>query len=271
MPAAVAASSGRSALSSMCRSCRQHAKAQRHPRHPNSRRTLSSTSTLRAQNPLAGLGESLMNDPKEPSEQSAASSTRLPSQQRQAAQRAQQEQLATILGGGPLPGSTPYSYPSASTQSSSNTNTTRSGSSAVQNLFRDARNEASARSGSGGIPIDEPYHIHVYAHKHNTHITFTEPSRNPLLSFSCGNIGLRHAQRSSFDAAYQLSTYAMKKMAMLSWKSGGKKAAEKRGGKDDIMNPLRTIQDVFAVEVIMRGFGPGREPFRRPYWGVRGI
>jgi ribosomal protein S11 len=62
----------------------------------------------------------------------------------------------------------------------------------------------------------------------------------------------------------------MKKMAMLSWKSGGKKAAEKRGGKDDIMNPLRTIQDVFAVEVIMRGFGPGREAFQKALLGSEG-
>lgn len=84
------------------------------------------------------------------------------------------------------------------------------------------------------------------------------------MSFSCGNIGLRKAQRSSFDAAYQLATYAMKKLAMASWRQGGKKMTQ---------NPMRTIRDIgsgVGIEVIMRGFGPGREAFQKALLGSEG-
>src|SRR5438552_458944 len=42
----------------------------------------------------------------------------------------------------------------------------------------------------GDIPdASEPYHFHVYAHKHNTHVTVTKPNRQSIISVSCGNLG----------------------------------------------------------------------------------
>ncbi|RMZ89367.1 hypothetical protein DV736_g3399, partial [Chaetothyriales sp. CBS 134916] len=113
-----------------------------------------------------------------------------------------------------------------------------------------------------------PYHIHVYAHRHNTHITFTSPAFNPILSFSCGSIGLRKAQRSSFDAAFNLSTFFFRRLAVAQWRDGGKKMGAR--------SPLKTIRDVQTrsegegVEVILRGYGPGREAFQKALLGQDG-
>jgi small subunit ribosomal protein S11 len=139
----------------------------------------------------------------------------------------------------------------------------------LSRIAQSANAEAGTRPGAG-TSVDEPYHLHVFAHKHNTHITFTEPSRNVICSFSCGNIGLKKAQRSSFDAAYQLATYAMKRMAMISWRMGGKKMPQS--------SPVRTLHQLNAgfgvggvgIEVVMRGFGPGREAFQKALLGSEG-
>ncbi|RMZ75707.1 hypothetical protein DV738_g5317, partial [Chaetothyriales sp. CBS 135597] len=117
-------------------------------------------------------------------------------------------------------------------------------------------------------PSAHPYHIHVYAHRHNTHITFTSPAFNPILSFSCGSIGLRKAQRSSFDAAFNLSTFFFRRLAAAQWRDGGKKMGSRA--------PLKTLRDIQTrsegegVEVILRGFGPGREAFQKALLGQDG-
>ncbi len=138
--------------------------------------------------------------------------------------------------------------------------------SSIQDLLSSANAEASTRPGSLTAP-DEPYHIHVMATKHNTHITFSEPSRSPILSFSCGSLGLRKAQRGTFDAAYQLATYTMRKMAMHQWRVGGKKLNR---------NQMKTLRDVgtkdtgVGIEVVLRGFGAGREAFQKALLGTEG-
>lgn len=134
----------------------------------------------------------------------------------------------------------------------------------LESLAEGARAEATTRPGSS-VSIDEPYHLNVYAHKHNVHITFTEPSRNPILSFSAGNIGLRKAQRGTFDAAYQLATYTFRKMAEKQWRTGGKGAT---------FNPMLTLNEVEVknrgIEILLRGFGPGREAFQKALLGTEG-
>lgn len=137
---------------------------------------------------------------------------------------------------------------------------TMTASSQLQDLRDQAMREAATKPGSQVSP-DEPYHLNVYAHKHNTHITFTEPSRNPILSFSAGNIGLRKAQRGSFDAAYQLATYTIRKMAEKQWRQGGKKMTTNR---------TFTLADVSKIEVVMRGYGPGREAVQKAMLGNEG-
>ncbi|ETN46228.1 uncharacterized protein HMPREF1541_00412 [Cyphellophora europaea CBS 101466] len=239
-----------SSLSSMCNACRQ--------RTITSRRTLTTTSSLRADdvppksnNPLHSLHQDLQRNPAKPTPSSTTTSNteswtaRIAAdaqKRREAARRAAQLQ-------------TPEAAPSATTHSE------------VTRLLSNANAEAGTRPGAG-VPSNEPYHLHVFAHKHNTHITFTEPSRNVILSFSCGSIGLRKAQRSSFDAAYQLATYTMKRMALVSWRQGGKKL---------VGNPMRSLAMLRdgrsgqpGIEVVMRGFGPGREAFQKALLGTEG-
>ena len=82
----------------------------------------------------------------------------------------------------------------------------------------------------------EPWHLHVFAHKHNTHVTFTRPSREPVISLSCGNIGYRKARRGTFDSGYSLVKYVIERL---------------------IHNGVPP--KVRRLEVTLRGFGQGRE------------
>jgi small subunit ribosomal protein S11 len=123
----------------------------------------------------------------------------------------------------------------------------------------------------------EPYHINVYANRTNTHITFTAPSREPILATSAGQLGYKNAQRKTFDASYQLAAYTMRKISTHQWKVGGKKAkvdhtvlpGDGRGG-------MMTIRDVgtrdtgVGIEVVLRGYGPGREAFTKALLGSEG-
>jgi small subunit ribosomal protein S11 len=136
-------------------------------------------------------------------------------------------------------------------------------------MFESVRHERASRPDSAVSP-DEPYHLNVFAHKHNVHITFTEPSRSPILSLSCGNIGLRKSQRSTYDAAYQLAAYTFRKMAEKQWRIGGKKAnTGKMQTLADIQKPTGYGTGV-GIEVVMRGFGPGREAFQKALLGTEG-
>ncbi|KAG6052462.1 hypothetical protein E4U17_005769 [Claviceps sp. LM77 group G4] len=82
----------------------------------------------------------------------------------------------------------------------------------------------------------EPFHFMVYSHKHNTHITFTKPNREPILSMSCGNLGYRKSRRGTFDSAYSLTKYVLERILHTKW-----------------------IKDMNKLELIFRGFGQGRE------------
>ena len=101
-------------------------------------------------------------------------------------------------------------------------------------------------SGPPGIDLDtstpQPHRMHVFATKHNTHITFTQPPKkdpaNPgkqvdvLMSLSAGNIGFKKAGRGSYDAAYQLAAFVLKQI-------------QERG----------LMRDLHSLEVVLRGFG----------------
>ncbi|EPE24936.1 Translational machinery component [Glarea lozoyensis ATCC 20868] len=93
----------------------------------------------------------------------------------------------------------------------------------------------------------EPHHFHIYATRHNTHITLTDPKRNPIISLSCGNIGFRHSARKHYDSAYQLASHVMDRM-------------EDRGINSQIKE----------LEVILRGFGAGREAVTKALLGLEG-
>jgi small subunit ribosomal protein S11 len=82
----------------------------------------------------------------------------------------------------------------------------------------------------------EPYHMHVYSHKHNTHVTVTKPDRGAIISMSCGNIGFRKARRKTYDAAYQLMAYVLERLKYAGWEP-----------------------KINRIELVLRGFGQGRE------------
>ncbi|TVY45522.1 37S ribosomal protein S18, mitochondrial [Lachnellula occidentalis] len=93
----------------------------------------------------------------------------------------------------------------------------------------------------------EPHHFHIYATRHNTHITLTSPARTPLISVSAGNIGFRHSARKHYDSAFQLASYVMLRM-------------QDRGINAQIKQ----------LEVVLRGFGAGREAVTKALLGLEG-
>ncbi|KUI67768.1 Putative 37S ribosomal protein S18, mitochondrial [Cytospora mali] len=93
----------------------------------------------------------------------------------------------------------------------------------------------------------EPFHFHVYAHKHNTHVTVTKPNRDAIVSLSCGNLGFRKSQRKHYDSAYQLGAYVIDKLQQQGWHN-----------------------KITQLEVVLRGFGAGREAVTKVILGNEG-
>lgn len=94
---------------------------------------------------------------------------------------------------------------------------------------------------------DEPFHFHVFAHKHNTHITVTKPNRDAIVSVSAGNIGFRKSRRGTYDAAYQLAAFVVDKLHQGNWH-----------------------KQITKMEVVLRDFGPGREAASKVLLGSEG-
>jgi small subunit ribosomal protein S11 len=124
----------------------------------------------------------------------------------------------------------------------------------VKSVMRSSLNPSEAKSESLsetlGVPEDEspePYHFHIYSHKHNTHITLTKPNRDALLSLSCGNLGFKKSGRKHYDSAYQLGAYAI-----------------------DKMHQKGLVNKIHKLEVVLRGFGPGREAVVKVLMGNEG-
>ncbi|EMD00926.1 hypothetical protein BAUCODRAFT_189418 [Baudoinia panamericana UAMH 10762] len=119
--------------------------------------------------------------------------------------------------------------------------------------------------------LQKPHRIYVYSTKHNTHITFVQPPKSAaetsgsgisssgasaaekskmvtvLLSVSAGNLNFKKAARGSYDAAYQLSAFVLGQI-------------RERG----------MLRDVRGLEVVLRGFGAGREAFTKVMLGAEG-
>ncbi|KAL8715216.1 MAG: hypothetical protein Q9220_001174 [cf. Caloplaca sp. 1 TL-2023] len=121
----------------------------------------------------------------------------------------------------------------------------------ISDIFSNAQRYApsplSARSLADGKALPTPHHLHVYSTKHNTHITLSNPDRNPVLSVSAGTIGFRKAARGTYDAAYQLGAYVM--------------------GRIQQQGLLAQIQ---YLEVVLRDYGPGREAVTKILLGSEG-
>lgn len=112
-------------------------------------------------------------------------------------------------------------------------------SSMVFNSFSKKRVDTGALSGQPqAVKEDsfEPYHLHVFAHKHNTHVTFTMPNKNAIISMSCGNVGFKKTRRGTFDAAYSLAKYVLERLIYMGYSN-----------------------KINRVELSLRGFGQGRD------------
>lgn len=94
---------------------------------------------------------------------------------------------------------------------------------------------------------DDRHKLHIYATKHNTHLTLSKPNRDALISVSCGNIGFRKAGRGTYDAAYQLAAFVMSRI-------------QDKG----------LLPQITKLELIYRGFGPGREAVTKAILGSEG-
>jgi small subunit ribosomal protein S11 len=94
---------------------------------------------------------------------------------------------------------------------------------------------------------DDKHKLHIYATKHNTHITLSKPNRDALISVSCGNIGFRKAGRGTYDAAYQLAAFVMSRI-------------QDKG----------LLPQIKKVELVYRGFGQGREAVTKAILGSEG-
>lgn len=94
---------------------------------------------------------------------------------------------------------------------------------------------------------EEPHHFHIYATKQNTHITVTRPDRSPMISKSAGDLGFKKSSRKSYDAAFQLASYVTGKL--------------QESGK---------MREISKVEIVLRGFGQGREAVTKALLGSEG-
>ncbi|POS85276.1 hypothetical protein EPUL_003030 [Erysiphe pulchra] len=115
-----------------------------------------------------------------------------------------------------------------------------------------------------GVFKDVTWQMHIYAHRHNVHITIARPpawrhpvtgkvygenppSRSVALSLCAGRLGFKHSGRKHYDSAFQLGTYVMARM------------------QESGMNSY-----IERLEVYLRGFGAGREAVTRVLLGVEG-
>ncbi|KAK2073585.1 hypothetical protein P8C59_007859 [Phyllachora maydis] len=99
----------------------------------------------------------------------------------------------------------------------------------------------------GSEANEGPYHLHVYSHRHNTHVTVTKPNRGAIISLSCGNLGFKKSGRKTYDAAYQLCAYSL-----------------------DRLYQTPHAKKIKTLEVVLRGFGPGREAITKVLLGDEG-
>ncbi|KAI6246432.1 37S ribosomal protein S18, mitochondrial [Erysiphe necator] len=167
----------------------------------------------------------------------------------------------------------------ASNQSSPSTNNTEesSGKETTMNGPRLPLLDSNKISSDGTMSPDESIHLckdgvykdvtwqmHIYAHRHNVHITIARPpawrhpvtgkvygenppSRSVALSLCAGRLGFKHSGRKHYDSAFQLGTYVMARM------------------QESGMNSY-----IERLEVYLRGFGAGREAVTRVLLGVEG-
>lgn len=92
-----------------------------------------------------------------------------------------------------------------------------------------------------------PHHMHVFARRHNTHITLTRPNGEPMLSLSSGNLGFRKTNRGGYDPAYQLTAYFFSRI-----------------------HDKGLLVGIKRLELVFRDFAQGRDAFIKVLLGNEG-
>ncbi|OJJ49635.1 hypothetical protein ASPZODRAFT_128129 [Penicilliopsis zonata CBS 506.65] len=92
-----------------------------------------------------------------------------------------------------------------------------------------------------------PHRLHVYSHKHNTVVSLNKPTSETIMCMSCGHLGFRKGKRAGYDPAYQLTVHVFNQI-------------QERG----------LIPEIQRLEVVYRGFGPGRDAFTKVLLGSEG-
>ncbi|PVH70888.1 translational machinery component [Cadophora sp. DSE1049] len=115
---------------------------------------------------------------------------------------------------------------------------------ADSNFSSDGSGNLVAREGEH---VETAWQLHIYATRHNVHITVKGDNRTVALSLAAGNLGFRKSGRKHYDSAFQLASYVMGRMqesGMNSW--------------------------IRELEVFLRGFGAGREAVTKALLGTEG-
>jgi small subunit ribosomal protein S11 len=89
------------------------------------------------------------------------------------------------------------------------------------------------------------FFVHAVATTRNIHVTITNYKKDPLVSVSAGQLGLKHAKRGTIEAGLDTTIKALQKFA-------------------------ETKYDVRKVEVVLKGFNKGRKGFLSALSGHHG-
>ncbi|KAG5519497.1 hypothetical protein PMAC_002125 [Pneumocystis sp. 'macacae'] len=92
---------------------------------------------------------------------------------------------------------------------------------------------------------DTTYHFHAFCSNNNTIITLTNSYYNPVICVTSGMLGFKKSQRGGYEAGYQVCMSIFERMTQKN---------------------IRPTQ----LEIILRGFGKGREAIFKCITGIEG-
>lgn len=105
-----------------------------------------------------------------------------------------------------------------------------------------------ASSGKHALPMDRIHHLHVFASRNNTILTYTDHIGNPRSCVSSGLCGFKNVQRSGYEAGYQCAVKMFQNIAQ------------------HVEESASTIK----IELLFKGFGAGREALYRALMTTEG-
>jgi small subunit ribosomal protein S11 len=96
--------------------------------------------------------------------------------------------------------------------------------------------------------LKHAYHIHINNSTRNTHITITNHKHDPIVVLSAGRLGLKHSKRGTHEAGAATAHEALKRFA----------------------TKFPDVMDEAKIELVLKGFGPGRQGALSTIFGPMG-